>query len=732
MQSLAFASTGDLLASGGYREVKIWKRASSKEASLPEPMNKATTIALSHDGKQLAGVVDRSVLVLDLENQKVKWRTSEIASSQGLLRWSPNGQLISFCDEDGNYRAWKLSKETEGTEIPLKESLALSLGQKGKELVLLDDETFFVLGADQNLYRYAKTASAEDPNGAWKPERLLSDLSQLNAFSLVSLSPIKMAVGAQDGKVRVVKWPAGEVEATWDHGAAIRLVASTSDRKMLASVGENGYCKLWNVADGKLVAEATTDHDLFRSMRDLQRSHARQKTKIDQMTAKVPELEKVKTAEVESKGKQKAVRDKAAEALAAKMGELDKAKSIAAESEKSLAAAKLAVEEAMKKLEAASKEVESKKEGIAKVEKEVGEAMKEVAKNDQVLVAADEAIARATDAIPKFQLEIEKEKSILAKLDGELNQVKELSNAASPPVSVQFTSDASRLITVHTDKSIRQFRVAAGKPESKIMSEIVGDGAVSMAALADGRMYVATKTGSVQGWQSPGSWTLAATIGAANEDRFSDRVTTLDFSSDGTKLLVGSGPPSRFGDLKILSTKDWSIVHDFGEAHSDTILSARFSPDGRWIASGGADKIIRIFETSGKFVRTLEGHTHHVLGLSWNDDGQSLASASADATVKVWDVFSGQQQRTITGFGKEVTAIHYVGQTHQIVTASADRITRLHDASNGKLVRSFDPLPDALYSASSIEDGPTILAGGQDGSLAVWKTDNSKPIQTMK
>jgi WD40 repeat protein len=119
---------------------------------------------------------------------------------------------------------------------------------------------------------------------------------------------------------------------------------------------------------------------------------------------------------------------------------------------------------------------------------------------------------------------------------------------------------------------------------------------------------------------------------------FRDRVTALDFSRDGKYLATGGGAPTEDGELRLIELPSGKIVFDKRDAHSDTIFGVRFSPDGKLLASCGADKFVKVWEVpSGKFVKSFEGHTHHVMDVGWKGDGKLLASCSADNTVKVWD-----------------------------------------------------------------------------------------------
>jgi hypothetical protein len=70
------------------------------------------------------------------------------------------------------------------------------------------------------------------------------------------------------------------------------------------------------------------------------------------------------------------------------------------------------------------------------------------------------------------------------------------------------------------------------------------------------------------------------------------------------------------------------------------VQSLAYSGDGRLIASGGFDRVVRLWEAaSGQERRRYDGHAGWVHGVDFSPDGQRLASAGGDGTILVWQVF---------------------------------------------------------------------------------------------
>ena len=176
---------------------------------------------------------------------------------------------------------------------------------------------------------------------------------------------------------------------------------------------------------------------------------------------------------------------------------------------------------------------------------------------------------------------------------------------------------------------------------------------------------------------------------------------------------------------------DGKLARSFGNVHSDAVFSLDFSADGHYLATGAADRMVKVIDlATGKVARAFEGHLHHVLGVSWKPDGRTLASAGADNVIKVWDFVAGGKKKNIEGFGKEVTSVGFVGITDQLLATSGDHQVALYK-ENGDKVRSFEGASDFMNAAAATPDGKIIIAAGQDGVLRVWDGATGQALSTF-
>ncbi|MFO0890650.1 MAG: WD40 repeat domain-containing protein [Isosphaeraceae bacterium] len=243
---------------------------------------------------------------------------------------------------------------------------------------------------------------------------------------------------------------------------------------------------------------------------------------------------------------------------------------------------------------------------------------------------------------------------------------------------------------------IRRAR-AKGRPASRLRFYLPGPKLSLLLALA---LMVCLVDTSDEGTEVPGGKVLGVHPG---------RVLTLAYSPDGRWLASGG---------YLCPVVLWDMREGGRQSQLDSsppgICSLDFSPDGKLLAAAGEDQCVRIWCTqTWKLLHEIPAHTGMVRSLAFSPDGGSLAAGDTDGTIAVWDCASWKRLRAARTLDGPLRLVAFSPDGLTLATLSASWNARLwdrdlHERSTSALKGPHgEPL---WYSSLAFAPGGTVLS----------------------
>jgi WD40 repeat protein len=307
-----------------------------------------------------------------------------------------------------------------------------------------------------------------------------------------------------------------------------------------------------------------------------------------------------------------------------------------------------------------------------------------------------------------------------------------------PVILLEASADNRWLVSASTDTTARIWDMASTDPAAGVRVLTGHNGPITALAISPNSRWLVTTSED----QTARLWDLNAADPATSGfvlRGHTGTVTSVAISANNRWIITGSlDSTARIWALEGGTVgKFTSLVRQRGD-----IRAVAISPDSRFFVTGGSDGSnnrrgrieLRTLTTSGsgESPSVLSADQGLVTQLVYSPNGRWLASVGTDRTVRMWNALSmtsaTPESTVLSGHEQPISALVFSPDSRWLATASADQSAILWDvaaadpAASSYVLRGHDgPLTSTAMSATG-----ALITGSADTSIRLWQIPPSE------
>ncbi|XP_018785089.1 PREDICTED: periodic tryptophan protein 2 homolog [Bactrocera latifrons] len=219
----------------------------------------------------------------------------------------------------------------------------------------------------------------------------------------------------------------------------------------------------------------------------------------------------------------------------------------------------------------------------------------------------------------------------------------------------------------------------------------------------------------------------------ADEPRKTDYhayVTAANYNNRNKILVVAFN----IGTFYLYELPDVNMIHSL--SISDYAISvALFNGTGDWVALASRELgQLLVWEwQSEQYIMKQQGHSSEMTCISYSADGQYIATGGEDSKVKLWNTQSGFCFVTFSEHSSGITGVQFSRSKNFLVSASLDGTVRAFDVNRYRNFRTFSAPERVQFSCVAIDHSSEfVVAGCQDVfEMYLWSVKLGKLLEVI-
>ncbi|KAJ5091223.1 WD-repeat protein [Penicillium alfredii] len=176
-------------------------------------------------------------------------------------------------------------------------------------------------------------------------------------------------------------------------------------------------------------------------------------------------------------------------------------------------------------------------------------------------------------------------------------------------------------------------------------------------------------------------------------------------------------------------TENWSPYSQI-LSHPDWVTAVAFSFDGKVVATGCVDHIVRLWDAvTGTQRRTLKGHSSRITQVACSPEGTIVASSARDKTIRLWHTVTGTEQHVLPCDRYSQIAFSSDGG---LIAFTLDKTIQIWNVAQGTQQHTLRGHTNRVNTVAFSPDGSLLASGAQDQSIRLWNVSTGAEQRRLK